>query len=256
MDDGTDAVWRALANPHRRRICDLLRDGPKTTGHLDVEMDNLSRYAVMQHLGVLEEAGLIVARRQGRQRFNHLNAVPLREAYERWVSSFADRAAAGSVALKRLIEGEERMSDIPARAVQIVNEIRIKASPETIWDAMTTEQREWYPHNYGQDRLKEIVFERRVGGRVYEDWGDGAGTLYSTVNYYDPCRAYCTRGHLKGGITLEQWATLTPDGDETVLSYEMTAFGPITDEMAEGIRFHGDLSRYEDALRDYCEAQT
>lgn len=101
------AVWRALGSPHRRALLDLMRDGPRTTGDLAAALPRLSRYAVMQHLGVLEEAHLVLVRRQGRERFNHLNAVPLRRVYERWVDTFADEAARAALALGRAVEGED-----------------------------------------------------------------------------------------------------------------------------------------------------
>ena len=251
MDDGSEGVWRALASPHRRRLLDLLRDGPRATGELAASFDDLSRFAVMQHLGVLVDAGLVTVRREGKRRLNHLNAVPLREAYERWVSRFAGEAAAGVVALRRHVEGGRDMTD--ARAIKIANEIRLKATPDRVWRAYTAEQADWYPHSYGRDRVKSIVFEPRVGGRMYEDWGGESGYLYGTVVHHDPPQMLGTRGHLRGGITLEQWVALEAVGDETILRYDMTTFGPIDDEMAEAIRYHGDLSRYEDALRGWVE---
>ena len=104
--DGTDAVWRALASPVRRRMLDLLKDGPRTTGDIASRFDDLSRYAVMQHLGVLEEAGLVVVTRRGRERFNHLNPVPIRQIYERWISRYAEMDATKLLALKRHVERE------------------------------------------------------------------------------------------------------------------------------------------------------
>ena len=104
---GEDGVWRALANPQRRRILDLLRDGPKTTGVLAEAFGGKSRYAVMQHLGVLEQAGLVVVRREGRQRFNALNPVPIRRIYERWMSAFAEGEAVKLLALERHLEREK-----------------------------------------------------------------------------------------------------------------------------------------------------
>ena len=79
-----EAFWRALANPWRRRILDLLRDGPWTTGELAARLPQVSRFAVMQHLAVLTDAGLVVVERRGRQRFNHVNAAAWRPAGERW----------------------------------------------------------------------------------------------------------------------------------------------------------------------------
>jgi DNA-binding transcriptional ArsR family regulator/uncharacterized protein YndB with AHSA1/START domain len=251
-------VWRALANDSRRQLLDLLRDGAATTGSLAAELPSLSRYAVMQHLEVLVGAGLVVARREGRQRFNHLNAVPLQQAYERWVQPLARGPAARATALKRFVEqGEPVMTATtqqkPVRAVHIENEIRINAARSRVFEALTTKQQEWYPYNYGQERLKKIVFEERVGGQVYEDWGDGAGFMYGTVTYYDPPRGVATRGFVKGGVTLETWLIFEEDGDATVLKQTMVAFGEISDEDAEGIQSHGNLRAVEKQLKEWCE---
>src|ERR1700692_947330 len=83
-------IWRALANPWRRRLLDRLQAAPATTGELAAGLPELSRCAVMQHLAVLAEAGLVLPERRGRDRVNHLNPVPLREWYERWVQPMAD----------------------------------------------------------------------------------------------------------------------------------------------------------------------
>jgi len=103
-----DAVWRALASPLRRRILDLLVAGPRTTGELAEEFPELSRFAVMQHLKVLEGVELVVPRREGRQRFNHLNAIPIQRIYRRWVSRYTGRWADALVALKDELEDEAR----------------------------------------------------------------------------------------------------------------------------------------------------
>ncbi len=109
MDDPLEPVWRALANPHRRKMLDLLKDGPLTTGDLSAAFPELSRFAVMQHLGVLAEANLVIVQRQGRQRFNYLNAVPIREIYERWVAQYEGHWASALVGLKRTIELAEKL---------------------------------------------------------------------------------------------------------------------------------------------------
>src|SRR6516165_4001086 len=93
-------LWRALASPWRRRLLDLLRDGPRTTGGLSGEIPELSRFAVMQHLAVLTDAGVVIAERRGRDRLNYLNPVPLRDWYERWVQPMAGTGAASLLALK------------------------------------------------------------------------------------------------------------------------------------------------------------
>jgi len=96
-----DAVWKALADPSRRRLLDHLKEGPRTTGELAARFP-VSRFAVMKHLAILERAGLIIVERQGRERWNSLNAVPLRQIYERWISGYADHWAAS---LLRQAEG-------------------------------------------------------------------------------------------------------------------------------------------------------
>jgi uncharacterized protein YndB with AHSA1/START domain len=140
-----------------------------------------------------------------------------------------------------------------AKKVEIVSEIRIDAPPERVWKAITDEQMDWYPHNYGGERLKRIVCEHHVGGKMYEDWGDGAGIQYNTITYWDPPVAIGMRGFLQPAITLEQWMTLETDGDGTLLKHRTITFGAITDEMAEGIRTHGDLSLHADSLRAWIE---
>jgi DNA-binding transcriptional ArsR family regulator len=104
-NDELDRVWRALANPLRRRILDLLRDEGRTpTAQLASHFPGVSRFAVMQHLGVLVDAGLVVVKREGRTRWNHLNPVPIQRIHERWVSRY-DAAVAGDLtALKRRAE--------------------------------------------------------------------------------------------------------------------------------------------------------
>ena len=88
--DDLEPVWRALANPVRREILDILRNGPLPTGEVVMRFGDLSRFAVMQHMKVLEEARLVIPRKEGRVKMNHLNAVPIRMIYERWVSRYEE----------------------------------------------------------------------------------------------------------------------------------------------------------------------
>ena len=104
-------VFKALANATRRRICDALRDRPLTTGQLADIFAPLDRCTVMQHLKVLERAGLVVAARKGRERFNHLDAMPIQEIHERWIGPHAAHAAAGLLGLKRALEAEPELAE-------------------------------------------------------------------------------------------------------------------------------------------------
>jgi len=103
-----DDVFKALADPTRRAILDELRTGPKPTGQLVSLFAPMTRFGVMKHLKVLEDASLIVTQKEGRQRWNHLNAVPLRVIYERWVSKYEDQWAGSLIKLKETIESESK----------------------------------------------------------------------------------------------------------------------------------------------------
>jgi DNA-binding transcriptional ArsR family regulator len=106
-DHDLDRVFKALANPVRRRICDELKKRPLTTSQLCLCFAELDRCTVMQHLRVLEGAGLLVPVRKGRERFNHLDPMPIQAVHERWIGPHAARAAGGLLRLKRELEGAD-----------------------------------------------------------------------------------------------------------------------------------------------------
>ncbi len=99
--DQQGAVFKALADDRRREILDLLRDGPRTTGNICLRFRELNRCTVMQHLGVLESAGLVIAKREGRVRWNYLNVVPVQEIYDRWINQYARPSVELLTRLKR-----------------------------------------------------------------------------------------------------------------------------------------------------------
>lgn len=88
MSDDLDPVWKALSDPTRRQILDLLRDGPKLTGDLVDQFPELSRFGVMKHIDVLREAKLVITRAEGRKRINSLSAAPIRAIMERWIGKY------------------------------------------------------------------------------------------------------------------------------------------------------------------------
>jgi DNA-binding transcriptional ArsR family regulator len=100
-------VWKALSSPHRRALLDAMRDGPKTTTALCEVLPKLSRFAVMQHLRVLERAGIVLVRREGRERWNELNAVPIQRELERWLNVFQQASASQLLAFERHLEEKE-----------------------------------------------------------------------------------------------------------------------------------------------------
>ncbi|HEX6763420.1 MAG TPA: metalloregulator ArsR/SmtB family transcription factor [Gaiellaceae bacterium] len=102
MDD--DRVFRALADPTRRHLLDRLfeRDG-RTLTELESELE-MTRFGVMKHLRVLEEAGLVVTRRQGREKLHFLNAVPIRQVHDRWIDKYTERVVSALLELKDDLE--------------------------------------------------------------------------------------------------------------------------------------------------------
>jgi uncharacterized protein YndB with AHSA1/START domain/DNA-binding transcriptional ArsR family regulator len=125
-----DDIFKALADPLRRKLLDRLnkRDG-QTTGQL-CERVEMTRFGVMKHLRVLEAAGLIVTQRVGREKQHYLNRVPIRRIHDRWVSHYTEPMAAALSRLKTALE--DSMSD-----TKLVYEIVIRTTPEKLWRALT-----------------------------------------------------------------------------------------------------------------------
>lgn len=101
----SDKVFKALADGRRRRLLDLLKDAPRTTGQLCAAFPELDRCTVMQHMRVLEAAGLIVAERRGRERWNHLNVLPIKCIHDRWIGAYATHAVDLLARLQSDLEG-------------------------------------------------------------------------------------------------------------------------------------------------------
>jgi len=99
-----DRVFKALGSTVRRQILDDLRDQPLTTGRLVAHFPELDRCTVMQHLKVLEDADLVIAERRGRERWNHLNPLPIHDIHERWIGPHAAYAVSKLARLKRDLE--------------------------------------------------------------------------------------------------------------------------------------------------------
>lgn len=106
-DEKDDLIFKALAAPVRREILDALRDNPQTTGELCARFPALNRCTVMQHLGVLEDADLVLVRRVGRVRWNYLNAIPIKRIHDRWIGAYAAKAVDMLDRLKTDLETED-----------------------------------------------------------------------------------------------------------------------------------------------------
>src|SRR5215218_10172096 len=124
-----DKVFKALADPTRRSLLDELfeRDG-QTLTELEQRLP-MTRFGVMKHLKLLEEAGLVTTRKRGREKLHFLNPVPIRLVHDRWVSKYAEPWVASLSELKTALEEENGMEK--------VFEIYIKTTPERLWHAIT-----------------------------------------------------------------------------------------------------------------------
>jgi uncharacterized protein YndB with AHSA1/START domain len=144
-----DPVFKALADPTRRELLDeLFRQDGQTLTELEGRFA-MTRFGVMKHLKLLEEAGLVVTRRHGREKRHFLNPVPIRLIHDRWVSKYTEPWAAGLVGLKEEME----------RTMEKVYELYIRSTPERLWDAITD---------------PEIRAKYNFGAGVHSDWTPGA----------------------------------------------------------------------------------
>lgn len=214
-----EPLWRALADPTRRKILDLLRQRPHTTGEL-ADAFPTSRFAVMKHLTVLSRAGLVLSRRRWRERWNHLNAVPLQELVERWVRPYEAAWASGLLQLERRVmqlthpadQGDSMTTD-PAQpdspqkpgpeaalgTAEVAMEISIDAPRDRVWRALVADIGAWWRKDFLHPRARSFTLDPRPGGRVVEDWGDGEGRLwYTVVSLEAPGRLQLV-GHLMPG---------------------------------------------------------
>jgi uncharacterized protein YndB with AHSA1/START domain/DNA-binding transcriptional ArsR family regulator len=139
-----EAVFRALADPSRRRLLDRLfeRDG-QTLSELTDSLPAMTRFGVMKHLRLLEEAGLVTTRRVGREKLHFLNAVPIRMIHDRWIGKYRKARAAALVDLKLDLE-EDTMATTDTRPAQVYT-VYIRAPRQKVWDAITRPE---FTHRY------------------------------------------------------------------------------------------------------------
>jgi uncharacterized protein YndB with AHSA1/START domain/DNA-binding transcriptional ArsR family regulator len=168
-----DDVFRALADPTRRSLLDeLFKQDGQTLSALERRLP-MTRFGVMKHLRLLEEAGLVVTKRRGREKLHFLNAVPIRLVHDRWVSKYAEPWAATLSDLKHKLEDKTMVK---------VFEIYIKTTPERLWKAITdTEMRRKY--TFGA-----VVTSAWTPGSRYEGLGMGTPIFEGENLEVDPPR--------------------------------------------------------------------
>jgi uncharacterized protein YndB with AHSA1/START domain/DNA-binding transcriptional ArsR family regulator len=158
-----ESVFRALADVNRRKLLDRLyeRDGQTLTELVDC-LPAMTRFGVMKHLRLLEEAGLLITRRDGRQKLHYLNAVPIRLIHDRWIGKYRKARAAALAELKIDLE-EESMRSVDTRPAQVYA-VFIKAPQAKVWEAITKPE---FTHRY------------LYGGEPNTTWKPGSRLLWT-----------------------------------------------------------------------------
>ncbi|WCK52557.1 metalloregulator ArsR/SmtB family transcription factor [Aneurinibacillus sp. Ricciae_BoGa-3] len=190
MSNDITQMFKALAHPARVQILDFLNDGPMTTGELSDKFQ-VSRYAIMKHLAILEQVSLVIVRRRGRERLNYLNAVPLQQLYNRWVSKYESKLSSSLLNLKDKLEAKERGTanmdskdtKLAFGTFQIEQEVMIEASPQRVFNGLTEEINDWWEFRLGGKETK-LILEPKLNGLFYEDCGNEQGIVWGTVIYF------------------------------------------------------------------------
>jgi uncharacterized protein YndB with AHSA1/START domain/biotin operon repressor len=219
MSVAMDEVFKALADPTRRSLLDeLFREDGQTLSALEERLP-MSRFGVMKHLKQLEQAGLVVTRRRGREKLHFLNPVPIRLVHDRWVSKYSEPWVAGLSDLKRELE----------RSMEKVYEIYIRTTPERLWEALTDPEirrkysfgaaplTDWTPGTHfemgaekaagplGEGEVLECDPPRRLAHTMTALWGDdvkaegSSRVTYEIEQVADSCRLVVTHDQLREG---------------------------------------------------------
>jgi DNA-binding transcriptional ArsR family regulator/uncharacterized protein YndB with AHSA1/START domain len=232
LENATAPLWPALADPTRRRVLDLLRDRPRTTGEIAAHF-TISRVAVMRHLGVLASAGLVTSRKRGRQRWHYLNAVPLQRVHERWADPLASNLASGLLRLKERVEteGSGLRSTLPA--VDVALEVAMAATPTAVFSALTEDPGGWWGHPFLAQQAIGLSLEPRLGGLLVERWDDGGSVIAAVTGWSRPRHVELTgRFHLGVALGVATFDVARAD-EGTLLRFGFRAVRAIDPEVAE-----------------------
>jgi DNA-binding transcriptional ArsR family regulator len=232
----TASLWRAMADPTRRRILDLLRAGPAITGEIAAAFP-ISRIAVMRHLEVLAEADLITSRTRGRERWHYLNSVPLERLHRRWAGPAEAGFASTLLRLQNQVEAERGALDLSRPAVDVALDVVVAGSRQAEFEAITERIGEWWGYPAVDERATRVSLEPLVGGRFVEHWGESGGQLIATVTALEPNRRVRLTGSFHFGLVLGDATFDLEDAvGGTLLRFSFRAMGAIDPAMIEDIQ--------------------
>ena len=236
LEEETAPLWRALADPTRRRILDLLRQQPLITGEIAAQFA-ISRIAVMRHLEVLCEAELVASRKRGRERWHYLNAVPLQRLQQRWAEPVAAGFASTLLRLQDTVETEGRHMEPIQPTVDVALDIEIAGSPGAVFAALTKDIGGWWGPPFATARATSLVLEPRLGGLFTERWDDGGLVIASVTGWaQDKYLAMTGSFHMSVGVGVAIF-DLSEVGTGTLLRFSFRAIGVMDAAVA------GDKSR-------------
>jgi len=257
MGDELSTLFKALGHPIRRRILDILKQSAKTTGELNDYFPEVTRYAIMKHLTILEEGNLVVVRREGKYRLNFLNAVPLQEMQNRWVSKYMESSANSLLNLRSLMEKTGGNLDMTAesKAFQIEQEVFINAPRAQVFQALTERAGDWWEFRIAPKGVpSQFTFDPVPGGQFIEKWGENEGAIWGNVYYVNVPAEIRLIGHLgmQGAVQSSYTYRLIEKDGGTLLQLSHSASGILREnweqEHTEGWKYLlGTL------LKNYCE---
>jgi DNA-binding transcriptional ArsR family regulator len=232
LEEETAPLWRALADPTRRRILDLLRQRPLITGDIAGQFA-ISRIAVMRHLEVLSEAGLATSRKRGRERWHYLNAVPLQKLHRRWAEPAAAGFASTLMRLQDTVEAEGRHMEPMRPTVDIALDIEMNGTPAVVFAAMTTDVGGWWGHPFVTARATSLALDPRLGGLFLERWENGGHVIASVTGWASDEHLQLTGAfHMGVGVGVASFDLAESDAG-TLLRFSFRAIGVVDAAVAE-----------------------
>jgi DNA-binding transcriptional ArsR family regulator/uncharacterized protein YndB with AHSA1/START domain len=252
LEAETSPLWRALVDPTRRGILDLLAERPRITGEVAAAFP-ISRIAVMRHLDVLEEAGLITSRKRGRQRWHYVNLLRLLPLHERWSTPVAAGFSRALLRFRDHVESTAVVGDAPA--VDIAFDIDLDALAARVFAALTKEPGAWWGPPFVRSAATALRMEARLGGLFVEEWSDG-GAVIATVTGFGRDRLLELSGPFHLGLALGVAEfVLTNQDSSTTLAFSFRAFGAIDTQLAQEFG-HGWRELVSVRLKRFVETGT
>jgi DNA-binding transcriptional ArsR family regulator/uncharacterized protein YndB with AHSA1/START domain len=234
LEEETAPLWRALADPTRRQILDLLRERPLITGEIAARFP-ISRIAVMRHLEVLAEAGLVTSRKRGRERWHYMNAVPLQKLHRRWADPAAAGFASALLRLQDTVEAEGRHMEPIRPTIDVALDIEIAGTPAAVFAALTKDIGGWWGYPSVTARATSLALDPRLGGLFTERWDNGGHVIASVTGWaQDEHLALTGSFHMGVGIGVAAF-DLAESGEGTLLRFSFRAIGVVDAALAEGL---------------------